>query len=283
MSSTRPATGRWRTRVSYVVAIVAIVAAGAYLARTTLMLAAARVMLARDPGLAGQERSDGVAVSFDPASHLWVATMKNRMNEIWVPAKVEGVNYYSFGGPRTWFRSYSERSNPRSPYYQAWGGAYVIRKPDGTVPDDPQALVRELTTLDQLSWLEAMGDPGPKAALGELTSAGSIRIDGSDWPLWHSTYRTHSDLSARPSTPLAKLLGMPTVSSWPANVSSFHDVVLDGYVAWRPDRERTVLIMVYAVSASYPGQALALDGATPLARDELLGFMSSARLESVNK
>ena len=156
----------------------------------------------------------------------------------------------------------------------------MIRRPDGSLPADPQALVKELTTLDQLSWLEAMGDPKPKAEMDGLMSAGSIRIDGNDWPLLHSVYRSHSDLSARPRTPLAKLLGMPPESSWPENVSSFHDVSLDGYVAWRLDRERKIMVLVYAVSASYPGQSVALANGSPLAKDELLRFIGSARLES---
>jgi hypothetical protein len=60
--------------------------------------------------------------------------MKNQLNDIWDPIKANGVNYYMFAGPRTWFTPYSERSNPLSPYYQAWVGGYVIKQRDGYLP-----------------------------------------------------------------------------------------------------------------------------------------------------
>ncbi len=44
------------------------------------------------------------------------------------PVKANGVNYYMFAKPQTWFRTCSELSNPISPYYQAWVGGYASRK-----------------------------------------------------------------------------------------------------------------------------------------------------------
>jgi hypothetical protein len=117
-----PRSNKWLRRISPGVICVGVLAAGAYIARTSLVLTVARVMLDSDSGLADQERKDGIAIIVSQTSPAWVTPMKNQMNEIWEPAKVQGVNYYTFAGPTTWLRSYSERSNPRSPYYQAWGG-----------------------------------------------------------------------------------------------------------------------------------------------------------------
>ena len=82
-----------------------------------------------------------------------------------------------FAAPRTWLSAYSERANPVSPYYQAWVGAYVIERTDGSLPDDVPSLARQVTALDQRSWLSAMGDPRPIAESSPATSAGNIAID----------------------------------------------------------------------------------------------------------
>ena len=270
-----------RKRLLLALLILFVIALAVFCVRRTAMLGVVRIMLDRDASVVLQERADGTRVEFAQLPSAWTSPMKNQMNEIWKSAGVEGVNYYSFAGPRTLFQTYSARSDARSPYYQAWVGAYVVRKKDGNLPDDLQELVRQLTALDQQSWLEAMGDPKPVAEVTDLVSSGKIAIDGSDWPLWHVSYRSHSDLSADPNSSLAGILGMPPKSSWPDGVSAFHDLTLDGYLAWRLDAQRRNAVVVYAVSASYPAQARALAGAAPLSRDDLLRLMGAAKLRPV--
>lgn len=279
--STSHAARKWGKRLVILALCIAIVASGAYVARRTLLLNVARIALNRDAELAKQEREDTVAVVFGPFSSAWVAPLKNDMNEIWETAKVRGVNYYTFAGPQSLLHSFSERSDPLSPYYQAWVGAYVIRGPDGSAPADPEALARELTTLDQRSWLEAMGDPHPLAELDVLKNTGTIPIDGRSWPLWHITYRSHADLSSDPRSQLARLVGMPSKSLWPAGLAAFHDVTLDGNLAWEIDAQRKVMVLVYEVSASYPGQPTLSDDTRHRLTDEMLRMMSSAKLHSV--
>lgn len=279
--STSPAARKWGRRFAILAVCIAIVASGAYATRRTLLLNVARIALNRDAGLTKQEREDTVAVVFSPFSSAWVASLKNEMNEIWETAKVRGVNYYTFAGPRSVLHSFSERSDPLSPYYQAWVGAYVIRGADGSTPADPEALARELTTLDQRSWLDAMGDPHPLAELDVLKNIGTISIDGRSWPLWHITYRSHSDLSSDPRSQLARLVGMPSKSSWPSGLAAFHDVTLDGNLAWEIDAQRKVMVLVYEVSASYPGQPTLSDNTRHRLDAELLRMMSSAKLQSV--
>lgn len=123
-----------------------------------------------------------------------------------------------------------------------------LKTSDSSVPADPHALASELTNLDQRSWLEAMGDPQPVSELESLTSAGNIDIDGTSWPLWQGVHRSHSDLSADLESQLAGILGMPKKSLWPLGVSPFHDVTLDGYLAWKVDTAHRVTLVIYAVA-----------------------------------
>jgi len=272
---------RWRLRVGIFAACCTLLALAAFAARRTLLLDLARIALNRDPALIAQEKADGVMITFANRPAVWIAPMKNEMDEIWAPIHANGVNYYTFAGPRNWMSTYSERSNPSSPYYQAWVGGYVIQLKDGTVPDDLQTLGWQVTALDQRSWLEAMGDAKPLAESSMATRAGNIAIDGHELPLWHGIMKSHSDLSADPKSPLSTLIGMPPNSTWPRGIVSFHDVTLEGYMACWFEPRRRVSIVVYAVAASYPGQTRneenggVIDG-------ELLEMMRSAKLEGVS-
>jgi hypothetical protein len=272
---------RWRNRILIIVACLALLAGASYMARCALLLNIARIILNWDSGLVAQERADSVAISFGERTPAWIAPMKNQMNDIWDPIKANGVNYYMFSGPRTWFTRYSERSNPLSPYYQAWVGGYVIKQRDGSLPANLETLAWQVTALDQRSWLSAMGDPRPIADASQATRVGNIVIDGHNRPLWHGTMQSHSDLSDNASGPLPTLIGMPPKSSWPSGVTSYHDVSLDGYFACWVDPQRKVSVVVYGVAATYTRK---LVGKTnpELVNDEILTLMKSARLQAVN-
>ncbi|HEY2561666.1 MAG TPA: hypothetical protein VGI48_18290 [Caldimonas sp.] len=273
--------GPWTTRLAILCAALVVVLGTAYLVRRTLLLSVARVFLERDAELVSQEKSDGVAIVFAKPQSPWIRPMKNVMNPMWQSIGAEGVNYYTFAGPSNLFRSYSERSDPASPYYQAWVGAYVTKRRDATLPQDLPAWAKQVTELDQRSWLAAMGDPRPLAESAAPTRAGSIVIDGRSLELWHGAMRSHSDLSEKANGPLATLVGMPTKSLWPAGVRSFHDVTLDGYFVCWADATRRIAIVVYAVS-SVPADQPTRDRAQR--RDitgELLSVMKTARLETV--
>ena len=166
--------GRWRERLAVVAAVLLVLAAVTYVTRRSLLQSVARIALSRDSDMVAQERADGVAIVFAKPPSAWITPMKNRMNEIWSPINAEGINYFMFAGPSSWIASYSERSNARSPYYQAWVGAYVIKLKDGSLPADVEALAWKVTT--------------------------------------HGTMHSHSDLSAHPTGPLPALIGMPPAS-----------------------------------------------------------------------
>jgi hypothetical protein len=271
----------WLKWTVVLLACLGILAAVGYATRCILLLNVARIVLTQDSALVAQERADAVAIVFADPPPAWITPMKNQMNDIWESIKANGVNYYMFAKPQTWLRTYSERSNPISPYYQAWVGGYVIKARDGTLPADLESLAWQVTALDQRSWLSAMGDPNPIADSSPATRAGNIIIDGRSLPLWHGTMRSHSDLSAHPSGPLATLLGMPPQSLWPSGVDSFHDVSLDGYFACWVDSQRNVSVVVYAVAANYASQTVERRNSVRI-NDEILGLMRSAKLEVVH-
>jgi hypothetical protein len=274
--------GTWRRKAALIVTAIAFMAAFAYLARVTLMLNVARIALNRDAEVTRQEHTDTLAIVFSRPPPSWISPMKNQMNEIWDPIKANGVNYFMFAGPRTLFSTFSERTNPQSPYYQAWVGGYVIKRRDGSVPSDLQSWAWQVTTLDQRSWLSTMGDPRPLAESGSATKAGDIEIDGHRLPLWHGIMRSHSDLSDQPTGPLATLIGMPPKSSWKGGVDSFHDVTLEGYFVCWPEPVHHVSIVIYGVSASYAGPTPTTQRRSKLINDELLNLMKSAKLSSVD-
>jgi hypothetical protein len=272
---------RWVKRTTYVCMLLFLLFGAAYAMRGTLLLNAARVYLDRDPALVVQEKADGVVIVFAEPPSPWVKPMKNVMNPMWQSIGAQGVNYYTFAGPSNPLRAYSERSVPTSPYYQAWVGAYVTKRRDGTLPPDLPAWAKQVTELDQRSWLAAMGDTQPLAESAAPTKVGSAVIDGRELELWHGTMLSHSDLSEKADTPLATLVGMPPRSSWPSGTQEFHKLMLDGYfVCWR-DTTRQISIVVYGVAALSPYQP----GSTGVSRrdikDELLRLMKTATLKVV--
>jgi len=268
-------SSRWARRLGILAAALFIVLVAGYVMRRSLLLNVARVFLDRDSELVAQEKADGLQIVFAKPPPPWVAPLKNLMNPMWQSIGAEGVNYYTFAGPGNLLQPYSERSNPDSPYYQAWIGGYVTKRQDGTLPQDLPAWAKRVTELDQRSWLAAMGDPAPLAESAPPSSMGSIVVDGRTVQLWHGTMHSHSDLSESANSPLAMLVGMPAKSSWPSAIHSFHDVTLDGYFVCWSDAARRVSIVVYGVAA-IPTDASA--GASPhhAISEEVLSLMRTA-------
>ena len=277
-----PGAKRWRRRIALLGVALLGVAAAAYMARCALLLDVATIVLNHDADLVAQERADGVAIVFAEPPPGWISPMKNVMNPIWQPIGATGVNYYTFAGPSTVLRPYSERSNPSSPYYQAWVGGYVTKRLDGTLPADLPAWATQVTELDQRSWLAAMGDPHPLADFSAPPTATSdVVIDGRTLRLWHGTMHSHSDLSDGADSMLARLIGMTPKASWPSGIRSFHDLTLDGYFVCWPDSVRNVSVVLYAVAVIPAARSAAEPDASTRIQDQLLRTMKAAKLVSV--
>lgn len=187
----------------------------------------------------------------------------NVMDPIWEPLNLKGVNYYAFGGAQA-PNQFAARSDPGSPLYQAWFGAYAIqggREMFSSHNRSKQfAWLARLAEFDQKSWLGAMGDPRPEAKWTGHSAPQFATIDGSARILYHATMKSHSDISAPgpDSTPLAKMLGMPGTNSLAVAVKPFHPVTLKGLYSFWYDAGRDMTFVVYAVSSSFKGP----DGAT---------------------
>ena len=280
-ASGAPRSNPWRKRIAFLcLGLIGVLIAG-YSARRVLLLNVARVVLDRDAALVAQEKADGVAIVFGARRSAWITPMKNLMNPTWQPIGATGVNYYTFAGPARVLRSYSERSNPTSPYYQAWVGGYITKRQDGTLPADLPAWAKQVTELDQRSWLAAMGDPQPLADFSVPTAMQNVVIDGHALQLWHGSMRSHSDLSDHPEGALATVVGMPPKASWPAGTRAFHDLTLDGdFVCWS-DSTRNVSVVIYAVAAIPAGQSAREHDETRRVQDELLSMMRAVKLDSV--
>ena len=79
----------------------------------------------RDSSASAQESTTGVKPAALRTVGKWSPFARQDMNEIWQSISLKGVNYYSLGEPKN-DSNYSQRSDYKSPYYQAWFGTYII-------------------------------------------------------------------------------------------------------------------------------------------------------------
>ena len=196
-----------------------------------------------------QEIDTGVNPVFDHIPEGWNAPMKQSMNTIWKPLGIKGMNYFTFGKPKTVFSNYIERSNPRSPFYQAWFGVYVISSKNTCFGIENGKInifeLGKLAEYDQRAWLNAMGDPDPQARWIGFTTLDSLLIDESNRIFYEGVIETHSDLTNKITGQLTTFLGMPPGQEWQQQLSSFHPVTLKGIYAGWYDKQHQVTIVVY--------------------------------------
>ena len=273
---------KWLRRSAAILLALLVIVAVLFTVRFALLQFVATHVINNDADIVAQEHKDGVAVEFGNRPTAWVAPMKNLMNPIWKPIEFSGVNYFTFAGPSSAFGYFSERSNPASRYYQAWFGAYVAKPDGGVIPTDLSALANQIASLDQRSWLEAMGDPHPLAEGGDGGQEGLVTIDGHEVPLWHFSMRSHSDLSPpQPQNPLAVLIGAPREADWRADVDPFHDVSIDGYFAGWNQTPGDVVVIVYTAAVAYDTRSQGRRDNSSSLKDELLGMMRGVHVVPV--
>jgi len=219
---------------------------------TSLVCAAAFIFTG---GLAAQAPTR-VAVTFGQLPAEWTV-QQNPMDEIWQPLGMRGVNYYAFGG-RVAPNDFAARSDPASPLYQAWLGAYIVVGALDSASAGNEArqrdLLSRLTEYDQRGWLAGMGDSAPAADLVGQLRRSQIVIDGAARSLFVGEMRSHSDLHVA-TTPLAQSLGMPSIAKWQAQLAPFHDVMLHVQGAIWYDAARHVTVIVYAASSAFTTKA----------------------------
>ena len=220
-----------------------------------------------------------VAVTFGQLPAEWIV-QQNPMDEIWKPLGMRGVNYFAFGGPVP-PNKFSARSDPASPLYQAWLGAYVVIGGLDSASATDQARQRELivhlTQYDQRAWLAAMGDPAPVADVVGQLRLSQVVIDGGARSCLVGEMRRHNQLS-HGTTPLAQSFGMPPATSWQAQLAPFHDVTLHVQGAVWYDAARHVSIVVYGVSSAFGNKARQMHDNGPALDKSLRTLMRQAHV-----
>lgn len=210
---------------------------------------------------------------------------QNVMDPIWQPLNLKGVNYYAFGGAHA-PNQFAARSDPGSPLYQAWFGAYAIQGGREIFSSDDQAKqfawLAKLAEFDQVSWLGAMGDPHPDAKWIHHSAPKFETIDGSPRIVYQATMKSHSDISAPgpDSTPLAKMIGMPGAESLVIAVKPFHPVTLKGLYSFWYDATRDMTFVVYAVSSSFTGLDGTLHDNGPVLQPQFRRMIKKVRVMS---
>jgi hypothetical protein len=190
----------------------------------------------------------------------WIV-QTNVMDEIWVPLKLTGVNYFAYGAPVK-PNTFAARSDASSPLYQAWLGGYAINGGKEIFVSGAKAKefdwFSKFAELDQSSWLQAMGDPHPNAKWIHHSKPQTIRIDGELRTLYIATMVSDSDVS-EPSdqmTELAKMIGMPPQLTFgPLAVKPFHPLTIKGLYAFWYDSKRDMVFVVYAVAGAFNDSA----------------------------
>src|ERR1700730_11477515 len=225
----------------------------------SMKLGLARVLTGRDQATVEQERANGAAVVLGTIPKGWTKPFKLAMNDIWKDLHLQGVNYFTFGGPQG-AKSYSTRADFRSSRYQAWMGVYAVDARQNVfghynalINRSSALFIREFARLaehDQKAWLQNSGDPSPEAKFTRFRRAGTLRIDGADRAVFEGTMESHSDLSLSEKG-VASLLGRPKPSYWTPHLSAYHRVTLHGfYVPWYAPRSQTVFV-AYANGTSF--------------------------------
>ena len=250
-------------------------------------LGLARMLTNRDSATLEQERSNGASVVLATIPNGWTKPFKLVMNEIWKDLHLQGVNYFTFGGPQG-ARSYSSRADFRSSRYQAWMGVYavdarqnVFDRPNALINRSPGSFLGELARLaehDQKGWLRSAGDPSPEAKSTRFRPAGTLRIDGADRTVFEATMESHSDL-ALSEKGVATLLGRPKPSYWTPHLREYHRVTLHGfYVPWFAPRSQTVFV-AYANSAAFQTNSGESIDYAPALRAELRSMLEGVRIQ----
>ena len=194
----------------------------------------------------------------------WSPFAQQDMDEIWKSISLRGVNYYSIGEPKQG-SNYSQRSDCKSPYYQAWFGTYVIDAknqlfdfPNEEINTNSIKIIEKLLNigvLDQSSWLYAMKDPNGLTSTSIINPNRKIEpkdilIDGQQAHIIEISMNSHSDLTDRTGG-MINFIGMPDKKSWQGNLQAYHPITINGfYIYWYNKNDKTLKI-IYGTGCSY--------------------------------
>lgn len=241
-----------------------------------------------------QETDNGVKAVLPMPAEGWTPFLKQDMDQIWSSIGLRGVNYYCVGKPEAG-KSYSERSDFKSKFYQSWFGTYIIEAkkqlfefPNEEINSKKRQVINQLMKigiLDQSSWLYAMGD---KAARNSTTLTDSVdnfavldhlSIDGQTVPMIKFSLNSHSDLTDS-ATQLSSLVGMPDKSYWKSHVDAYHNVVLIGFFIYWYNKTDQTLRIIYGTGCSFSTKDKTIFNTYPLLMNGMLLMAKELRYTS---
>lgn len=215
----------------------------------------------------------------------WSPFAQQDMDKIWQSISLKGVNYYSMGEPKQ-DSNYSQRSDHKSPYYQAWFGTYVIDAKNQLFDFSNEEIntgsikvidkLLDIAVLDQSSWLYAMKDPGGFTSTSVINPDQKIEpkeivIDKHQAHLIEFSMNSHSDLTDS-SGGLINFIGMPGEKSWQGNLKAYHPIVIKGFYIYWYDKNDKTLKIIYGAGCSYTDKENSKFDFYPLIKDDMLGM-----------
>jgi hypothetical protein len=175
------------------------------------------------------------------------------MDNIWQSQglNAKGQNYYFFAKP-TQSRTYSDRFNPESNYFQAWFGAYTIEDMNNTTYAllnnslDAKAIL-QIAVADQIAWLKSFaGLSQPKVSIDTTVALNISQIQIDSRSGWKITGRLNSNVDVgvnNPTTNYPSLLIIPTIA-WQGLVGSYSNIKLEvvSYVWYAPENKELNIV-----------------------------------------
>ncbi|RPI00979.1 MAG: hypothetical protein EHM64_16410 [Ignavibacteriae bacterium] len=234
----------------------------------------------KDDGNPAAPAAEGLA---EPAFRYVSANWFNQvftlpMDNIWqyygIAAK--GQNYYFLSNP-TQARTYSDRFNPQSNYFQSWFGAYTIEDANNTTyalsnnSINAQAIL-QLSIADQKAWLisfAGMSNPSVSIDTSVAVNVSQVQVDGrSGWKITGSLISNVDVGANNPQSNRPPLLLIPP-SAWQGIVGSYAMVKLEvvSYVWYTPENKE--LNVVYYNGVEFDDLSAAHHRTLPLISAEL--------------
>lgn len=195
-----------------------------------------------------------LALSFRTMPKNWIQQPNRQsMNAIWSGEgmNVKGENYYYLPAPIEG-KTFSQRFDPTSPYFQSWFGIYVVKDneskrfafADGRL--DGNALF-QLAVADQRAWLRNVaGLDTPVVAVDTSFPIAVVKVSVAGQDAWKLTGRVRSNVdvgekNVRVGRP--DVLLIPSIS-WSEYIGSYASVTLDvvAYVLYNSDKKETYVI-----------------------------------------
>lgn len=217
-----------------------------------------------------KERRLGYKIDFKNLSNNWLpAKVIHEMDSVWKREGLNaiGTNYFTIASVRT---RLSERFNPKSPYFQAWLGGYIVK-----LSKKRKWAIRDhfkLAEADQRYWLKIYGDKKPKVHTdySHIEELGTVVISGFKGNLFRGNIFSDIDVGGgkiklydrlqisglaiyfKKSNRKLNLRSQDLIPNWTKDslLESYKNVSLRGYIAIL-EIDSLTKVVLYANAANF--------------------------------